>query len=283
MENINKKDNFSFIMDAELTKSDDGEWKVRGLASTESIDKQGELILQKGIDLSPVEEKRGILNWDHNKGPENTIGIIEGYNKSNDGLFIEGKLFKNHTKAKAVYEIMSSLGKSDKGRIGLSVEGAVLERDSKNPKIIKKCKINAVALTMNPVNSNTYADLIKSMSQAENFEFESTGENFNNSPTLFTADQVLEIVQKALTVGDSYNKASINLNGGDALTQENLESKKKKNENKLLKLQKSKELLKSEMLTILDKLQVLYPQVSRSELWEAIKDRLNTNYPIINN
>ncbi len=47
---------FNFIMPASLEKSSEGDWVVRGLASTEDLDQQGEIILQKGIDLNRSEE-----------------------------------------------------------------------------------------------------------------------------------------------------------------------------------------------------------------------------------
>lgn len=273
-------DTFKFTMPAELEKSKDGEWRIRGLASTESVDKQGETIIAKGIDLTPVDEGKGWLNFDHGKGPEYLIGTLDGYTKTDKGLYIEGRLFKKHTKAKAVKEIMDSLGKSDRGRCGLSVEGKILERCSKNPKIIKKCRINAVAVTMNPVNSNTYVDLIKSLNSTESIEFASTksesteNSSEDNSEANFTATQVLSIVQKALSIsGDSGSKPSGEKSGGEALTQENFGKKKKK----LKKLESP--LGKSIMLSMLDKLQTLYPESSRSELWESVKDRLDTKFP----
>jgi len=307
------ENNFNFVMPATLEKSEDGEWRVRGLASTETVDQQGETIIQKGIDLSPIEQKRGIINFDHQKGPENTIGLLDGYKQSDNGLFIEGRLFKNHSKAKAVYEIMSSLGKSDKGRVGLSVEGKILERDRLNPKIIQKCQINAVAVTLNPVNSGTYADLVKSMSEAT-INFEATQENEEKShsqphdePAVFTASQVVQVVEKALGVsGAAATTPSADLSGGDAMSKEDLsrEKKAKKSDKgrcwegyepvpgkkpysddscrKKKKLKKmSKSLYKSNMLELLGKLQDLYPHNTRTEIWEAVKDRLGTKYPDI--
>lgn len=303
-----ENNSFNFIVPAEITKSEDGDWKIRGLASTETVDQQGETIIQKGIDLSPIDQRRGIINFDHQKGPENTIGLLDGYKQSDNGLFIEGRLFKNHSRAKAVREIMSSLGKSDRGRVGLSVEGQVLERDPKNPKVIKKCRINAVAVTLNPVNQSTYADLVKSMSGA-NIEFNSTEETQtqHDEQPIFTAKQVVEIVEKALAVsGSNGQTAPADRSGGDALSQESMDKKKKKmdkgdgrcwegyeptpgkkpyekgscQKKKMKKMSKS--LYKSNMMVMLEKLQELYPNNTRSELWEAVKDRLNTVYPDVN-
>lgn len=273
-------DNFKFIVPAELEKSSDGEWRVKGLASTQGIDQQGEIILQKGLDLSPIENKKGIINFDHMKGPENMIGVLDGYSHGANGLYVEGRLFKNHTKAKAVKEIMDSLGESDRGRMGMSVEGKVLERDPLNPKIIRKCRISAVALTMNPVNSDTYVDMIKSLN-ASNVEF-NTEEETQNAPVApsteatFTATQVVTMIQKALSVGSAQaTSVPSDLSGGDALAKEDLDSKKKKKVKKM-----DKEMYKSNIFNILDKLQVLYPTLSRSQLWDSVKDRLNTRFDL---
>lgn len=274
---------FKFIVPAELEKSQDGSWKVRGLASTGTLDQQGETIIQKGIDLTPIDAKRGVLNWDHGRGPENTIGLLDGYKKAPTGLYIEGRLFKNHSKAKAVREIMESLGEGDRGRMGLSVEGKIIERDPNNPKIIKKCQISAVALTMNPVNTDTFADIVKSMNESESIEFDAkqdnSSEEFSEEPT-FTASQVMAIVQKALGVGAGYTQAPADMSGGDALAQESLDKDEpKKKKKKMKKMEKS--LYKSNLIKVLDQLQVLYPHYTRSEIWEAVKERLDTKFPDI--
>lgn len=283
--------NFKFVMPAELQKSDDGDWKIAGLASTEDIDQQGETIIQKGIDLTPIDQGRGWFNFDHASGIENLVGTIDGYKQDEKGLYVHGKLFKNHDKAKAIYQVMSSLGENTKSRVGLSVEGKILERDAINKSVIKKCQIDKVAITLNPVNSNTYADLVKSMSNA-NIEFNSTKENneilINNEQALFTANQVIEIVKKALSTGGAQNGSSPSgeLTGGAALGFEELEKDikevDKKSKIKTKKMKKmDKKMYKSNMLKTLDKIQVLYPDYSRSELWEALKHRLERTFPEI--
>lgn len=274
------KNDFKFTIPADLEKSTDGEWRVRGLASTENIDQQGETIIQKGIDLTPIDQLKGVLNWDHAKGPENTIGLLDGYTKTGDGLYVEGRLFKNHAKAKAVKEIMESLGKGDRGRIGLSLEGRILERDAGNPAIIKKCQINAVALTMNPINASTYADLVKSFNASEvefNSEESTVLETPLVEPTTYTADQVAELVTKALAISaNAGSTPPCDLAGGDALAKEDFKDSKKKKKVKKM----SYNMYKSGLISILDKLQTLFPNNSRSEIWEAVKDRLQTKFPI---
>jgi hypothetical protein len=278
-------DTFKFIMPAEIEKSKDGDWKVAGLASTSSVDRQGEIIVPSGIDATPIAKGHGFFNFDHDNSPESTIGALDGYTKTPTGLYVSGRLFKNHARAKAVYEIMSSLNKGDKGRVGMSVEGKVIERDPKNPTIIKRCLIKNVALTFSPVNQDTYADIVKSMTGSE-LEFDSTGKSEetpvvkSEEPT-FTPTQVVAIVEKALGVGAGYAQAPGDLKGGDALAQESMDHKDKKVESKdKKKLKKSsKELVKSQMLELLDKLQALYPNNSRSEIWNAVQDRMETHFP----
>jgi hypothetical protein len=276
-------DDFKFVIPAEIQKGADGEWRVAGIASTSTTDRQGEIIVPGGIDATPIAKGKGFFNWDHDNSPENTVGVLDSYKKSANGMYVEGRLFKNHTRAKAVYEIMSSLNKGDKGRVGMSVEGKVLERDSANPSIIKRCLIKNVALTMNPVNQDTFADIVKSMTGTGHVEFDSTGKKDgqivkSEEPT-FTPSQVLSIVEKALGIGAGNAQAPAQMKGGDALGQEEMDKKKKKaDEPKKLK-KSSKELFKSQMLELLDKLQALYPNNSRTEIWTAVQDRMETKFP----
>lgn len=272
-------DTFKFVIPAEIQKGKDGEWRVAGIASTSSVDRQGEIIVPEGIDATPIAKGKGFFNWDHDNSPENTVGVLDSYKKSANGMYVEGRLFKNHSRAKAVYEIMSSLNKGDAGRIGMSVEGKVLERDSKNPAIIKRCLIKNIALTMNPVNQDTFADIVKSMSGSAELEFDSTKNPGPSEPTetvvkaeepTFSTSQVLAIVEKALGISAG-NVAPGTRTGGDALAQESLD-KKPEDKKKLKK--KDKQLFKSEMMGILDKLQVLYPEASRNQLWNALQERM---------
>lgn len=281
---------FNIIVPAEIIKSGD-EWIVQGLASSPSKDQQGEIILPDGIDASPIDQGRGILNWDHQKGPENIVGLLDGYKRTDHGFFVKGRLFKNHQKAKAIHDIMSSLGKSDKGRMGLSVEGKILQRSGEDGKLIRKCQISAVALTMNPVNQDSYVDLVKSMSTSEEVDFQATEENLKesqqseqNSEPMFTVNQVIQLLQKALGGGGEAvaNTAPAQRTQGAALAQEELDKKPKQimpgsKKKKMKKM--SKELYKSTMLQLLDKIQHLYPNNTRTELWVAMKDRLYTKYP----
>lgn len=299
---------FNVTIPASIQKGDDGEWRVFGLASTPNRDQQGEVVDLKGLDLSPIEKGRGIFNFDHKKGPENTIGVIDTYKKDNEGLYLGGYLFKEHDRAKAIQQIMTSFSKSDRGRMGMSVEGIIKQRNGKDGKTISKAVIHSCALTMNPVNTDTYASLIKSLSGAEvEFEGDSLGtdlipeevegSNRNDGKLTFTPEQVVDLVQKALSVGNGYATSTPGeRSGGDALAQEDLDKEPKKvmdnmekacgkcgELGKACKCLKSlkkgdSEFFKSQMNEVLTKLHDLYPGVSKSTLWEIFKERLNRKF-----
>ena len=289
---MDSESKFKIVLPAELSKSDDGQWRVSGLASTASKDLQGEVIDQDGLDLTPLDMKKGVFNWDHKKGPENTIGVIDSYKKSKAGLWLTGRLFQNHSKAKAVQEIMSSLNKSDVGRMGMSIEGVVKERAGKDGKIIRRAIIHSCALTMNPVNTDTYASLIKSLNGVElseeavdmsvlsETERETVEENTADQP-MFSTNQVMTLLAKALASSDAAATAApADKTGGDALSQSNLTEDEEEPSTKVLKSMNF-QLYKSAMTDTLDQIQKLYPEYSRSEVWAAIKDRLETKFPNI--
>lgn len=290
---------FSVVIPATLEKGEDGEWRVYGLASTGNRDQQGEIIDMKGVDLSPIQSGRGVFNFDHKKGPENTVGIIDTYKKSEEGLYLGGYLFKGHDRAKALYQIMTSLNKSDRGRMGMSVEGVVKERTGKDGKVIGKATIHSCALTMNPVNADTYINLVKSFSELE-MDSEGLSESImpEESPApesveiesvpkpalTFSLAQVAGLV-KALGIGaEAATSKPGDLTGGAALAQEDLASK-----NKACKcagackcpkpLKKGDaEFFKSAITDVLADLHTLYPEVPKVQLWEVFKDRLNNRF-----
>jgi hypothetical protein len=158
------QDTFKFRVDADvdLVKSqDEGEWYIQGYASTPDQDRQGESLVQKGLDITDFVNY-GYLNYDHNSAE------ILGYPTENTrvddhGLWVEGKLLKHVEKAKWMWETAVALKKSNAPRkLGFSVEGKVLERQGDK---IVKAKIYHCAITPSPVNTNaTWEAVVKSFS-----------------------------------------------------------------------------------------------------------------------
>ena len=149
---------------------------VYGKASTNDEDKQGETLEPAGFDIKSFLDE-GLINLEHfptRKGdPSYWIGEpLDAKIEGND-FFIEGKLWKDHPKARALWDtlnIMKSSGSTRK--IGWSIEGNAIERDKRNKKRILKAKINHVCLTFSPANANTYADIVKGSQDEDYIDYE---------------------------------------------------------------------------------------------------------------
>jgi hypothetical protein len=167
---------FELPVEMELRKSEDGEKRIiRGYASTERMDQDGEVILQSGIDFGPLL-KSGFLNYDHQY--RNIAGaklpIIIGYPTKAEirdkGLWVEGELLKSDNPtcvseqvrlADEMWELGMALQKSGTRSLAYSVEGAVLERHGKK---IMKSVVRHLAVTHKPVNPEATIELFaKSM------------------------------------------------------------------------------------------------------------------------
>lgn len=154
--------------DEELIK---GERKrlIRGIASTESKDRHGEEMLLSGMEFSRYLEK-GYLNWDHMKGPQYTLGVPVEARIVSDA----STLSKNHSgpafyhlcelhdsePGRAAWDLMKAVEHDPKRALGFSVEGAILE--TLGSKLIKT-RVDDVALTPQPANTETFAEFAKSL------------------------------------------------------------------------------------------------------------------------
>lgn len=163
-------DNFNFCFPFDIVKSTPSEeWRIGGYASTSAEDREGDEIVQKGLDISDFVNY-GWLNFDHQKD------IIVGYpDKSacridSKGFYVEGTLLKSIPQAKNMWDTALALQKSGSGRrLGFSVEGKVLKRNEFGK--ILKAKIYNVAVTPNPVNTNcTWEALVKSFALDKSLE-----------------------------------------------------------------------------------------------------------------
>lgn len=158
------RDIFNFNIPMDIVKSEDtdsGEWRIGGYASTADEDRQGDEIVQKGLDIDDFVNY-GYFNLDHKND------VILGYPDKDKckidrhGFYVEGLLLKGVEAARNMWEAALALQKSGAPRrLGFSVEGKVLKRNELG-KIIK-AKVYNVAITACPVNPNaTWEALCKS-------------------------------------------------------------------------------------------------------------------------
>lgn len=160
------KDQKLFEVEAELIKSEGDKRIVRGYASTENLDQQGETILQNGLDFAPLM-KSGFLNYDHQKSnhPELAgvsmpiiVGVPTKVERRDKGWWVEGELLKaEDTSASSLqlrmsnelWELGLALQKSGRRALAYSVEGSVLQRHGSK---IVKASVKHLAITHKPVN-----------------------------------------------------------------------------------------------------------------------------------
>ncbi|URJ36601.1 hypothetical protein MF625_001020 [Paenibacillus polymyxa] len=176
MEDI--KDTFRLFVPLEKSVEMDanGDYIVQGIISSDDTDEQADSITPDGMDTSYFLSK-GWIKWEHGNDPDQFIGEPETVhvgkfnhptlNKSVNGVFIKGRLYANREMSlKAVVAIEDLQKSHSTRRVGWSIEGGVVERDRQTGKIIKSVLRNVV-LTMNPVNTMTYAELVKSFTKGD--------------------------------------------------------------------------------------------------------------------
>lgn len=187
----------------------DGPWRIRGVASDETQDIEGDRILRKSIDVS-YAARRGYVNWDHGKGPADQIGYltkceildepkIEELSKSipeitsTSTIYIEGELYKHVKRAQETHDLMKSVPDGAPG-LGLSLDG-MLARDKRSMGVVKAF-VHGIAITPAPCHPATVAHLKKSLAAYRTL-FDGEGA----LPSDFTAaiaDEVMDRLRKHL-------------------------------------------------------------------------------------
>ena len=171
------------IEDTDLLKSvqvdENGDYIVQGVMTSDEVDEENDSIDPEGMDCSYFLTK-GWIKYEHGNNPNQFIGepleVKVGrfehptLKKAVNGIFVKGRLFANRELARQAVRAIQDLQKSNtKRRMGWSIEGNVRERCRRTGKILKSVLRNVV-LTMNPVNTMTWAELAKSF--AKNHEVE---------------------------------------------------------------------------------------------------------------
>jgi hypothetical protein len=156
---------FSFKPQA-IEKTDDeskGKLWFCGIASTEDIDLQGETLLADGLDFSYFIE-HGWFNDEHSDSASDGLGkptkidIIDEDGEKK--VYLEGYLYDTPSN-KRLHDLMIAVEAAGDNTIGFSVFGAAQKRQGPNGKIVAKAWIKNIAITLNPVNTKTYARAMK--------------------------------------------------------------------------------------------------------------------------
>lgn len=192
---------FAAWLPVDISKGDDAEptkTKIGGIISTDTVDQQGDTLLQEGMDFSYFLDK-GWFNYEHQQGAEYILGApTKVESVSLDGkqaTRVEGYLLNDRPRAREIIDTAKAIERASLPRsIGFSVEGQVLARDADNPKLITRCRILNVAITSAPVNPDARLEVLaRSLMSAEDTKEQRAMQLLRKYPELGDADFMAEL------------------------------------------------------------------------------------------
>lgn len=140
---------------------------IGGYASAEARDFQGEIIVQSGVDWSYFK-KHGKVNWEHQPGPENVVGLPEDVRENVltpagvPATWIEAAMLDT-PRVRVIMENALAIQKAttDTGkRFGFSVEGQALDRDPLDRTRITKARVLNVTITAHPIQPDSRLEVL---------------------------------------------------------------------------------------------------------------------------
>lgn len=124
---------------------------IGGWCSTESLDRQDEIVVAKGLDFSEFV-MFGYFNDNHKQDTAAVLGYPRLAKLEKGRWWTEGNLIPGYGPSDKIWELAKALKKSGAPRqLGFSIEGKVLQRDGGNR--IVRAKVRNVAITNCPVNT----------------------------------------------------------------------------------------------------------------------------------
>lgn len=166
---------FSFDLEIdcfEKAGAGDKSRRIGGFASTADLDKDEEILIQKGLNFQPFL-RGGWFNYNHGQGPDDIIGHPEmaqliqkgemlpsGKIAHQTGWYVEGYLLKGVKKADDTWQLAQSLQSTNR-RLGYSVEGKVLKRMMvKGVRAVAEAVVRNVAITHCPKNDKAALEVL---------------------------------------------------------------------------------------------------------------------------
>lgn len=222
--------------------------RIGGIVSTETKDRQQEVLLQRGLDFRPFV-KHGWFNDNHDRATDAIVGYPDRtrppklYRKGEplpngkpapaNCHWAEGYLLEDDERADKIWRKAKSLRKAGRS-LGFSVEGKVHKRLGEDRRTVASATVTNIAVTGAPVNTETELEVLaKSLDVVEHI----------TEPLL----RLLELAErassldKALVAGQAIAEPPGSPGEGFALRQEALgtEPVKKKKKGKKKKIAKA--------------------------------------------
>jgi hypothetical protein len=149
---------------AKATEQDDGTLTVEGFASTESVDKAGEIVTAAAIEAALPEF------FQNGSGPLREMHQLKAAGRVDKALVDSKKrtwIRATVVDPLAIKKILARVYN------GLSIGGKTLARDRKNPKVITKLRLDEVSLVDTPANPDALFEIVKA-SNAQRDSLKST-------------------------------------------------------------------------------------------------------------
>lgn len=142
---------------------------LEGVASDNSKDLMGDIMEPEGFDFDHFL-KFGLVNLDHlpTRAKENKsrywVGEPIDAKVKDNKFWVKVKLWEKSEEAREFYDKACEMQESGSSRKpAFSIEGSTIEKDPMNKKRTKKAFITNLAVTFNPVNTNSFAEIKKSI------------------------------------------------------------------------------------------------------------------------
>lgn len=213
-----KKDNFNFWLPLAFEKSkyevyprgDERRYEnmvFEGIASDSSVDYEGDSMEPNGFDITYFLS-HGLFNLDHLTSRAKELKSRFWIGEPIDGkivdnkFWVKGRLWKESPEARAFWDKCIEMKESGSSRRpGMSIEGRALERDPDNEKHITRAIINNIALTLTPVNFNTYFDIVKGIQKEDFIPTESGCSDISCNGLIFYK----KVGSSLITIDTNYN------------------------------------------------------------------------------
>jgi hypothetical protein len=138
------------------------ERRIGGIISTDAKDRQGETVVQRGLDFSEFI-RNGWFNDNHSRETTGIVGypteVKSTVHKGRKAHYVEGYLLDNYDRADEIWKLANALQKTGR-RLGFSIEGSVTRREGDQGNVIAAAKVRNVAITNVPVNTDTGLEVL---------------------------------------------------------------------------------------------------------------------------
>lgn len=149
------------VVDKDITDFDVNSMYIEGLASSDKLDLDNQVLKPSGFILDYFL-KSGFINYNHQTSisPDAIIGEPTEAKVTGENFFLKAKLYPWSNLAKNVYTVAKKLeeDKTSDRTLGFSLEGLTLETKDN---LVSKMLLTGCAATFVPKNNSSWAKIVK--------------------------------------------------------------------------------------------------------------------------